>query len=130
MPWVEIFAVLVLCHLTGDYLLQTEWQAVNKRGGLGASPVSRRALGSHVTTYTLAFVPALLWLAGSNGAAVIGFAALIAIPHLVLDDGRLMLAYIRTVKGPAAAEVEPVVTAVDQTLHLIALFLVALLAAS
>ena len=44
MPWVEVFAVFTVCHLTGDYLLQTDWQARNKRGGLGSNPVARRAL--------------------------------------------------------------------------------------
>ena len=63
MPWVEVFAVFVVSHLAGDYLLQTDWQAENKRGGLGGDPVARRALLSHVTTYTLAFVPAFIWLA-------------------------------------------------------------------
>ena len=49
--------------MVGDYLLQTDWQARNKRGGLGGDPVARRALLTHVTTYTLAFVPALIWIA-------------------------------------------------------------------
>ena len=28
MPWVEVFAAFVVCHLVGDYLLQTDWQAL------------------------------------------------------------------------------------------------------
>ena len=67
MPWVEVFAAFVVCHLVGDYLLQTDWQALHKRGGLGSDPVSRRALVSHIVTYTLAFVPALIWLADDIG---------------------------------------------------------------
>ena len=66
MPWPEIFAVFVVSHLVGDYLLQTEWQAHNKHGGLGPDPVRRRALLSHVATYGLAFVPALVWLATTS----------------------------------------------------------------
>ena len=62
MPWVEIFEVFFVSHLLGDYLLQTEWQAVNKRGGLTGTPVQRRALFSHIATYTLAYVPSLIWL--------------------------------------------------------------------
>ena len=59
--------------------------------GSGATPRRRRALVSHVATYTLAFAPALAWLAGDLGAA--GTAALAAgvfLPHLVQDDGRLL----------------------------------------
>ena len=50
MPWVEIFAVLVVSHLAGDFLLQTEWQATHKRAGLGRDPVRRRALVAHAAT--------------------------------------------------------------------------------
>ena len=31
MAWVEVFAVFLVSHLTGDYLLQTDWQARHKR---------------------------------------------------------------------------------------------------
>src|SRR3954469_8586348 len=100
MPWVEVFAAFVVCHLVGDYLFQTDWQALHKRGGLGPDPVARRALLSHVATYTLAFVPALIWLAGDlNAIAIVGVAAGIAIPHMVQDDGRLLALYVQRVKG-------------------------------
>ena len=59
MAWVEIFAVFVVSHALGDYLLQTDWQATNKRGGLGGGgATASRALFAHVTSYTLAYVPA------------------------------------------------------------------------
>ena len=105
MAWVEIFAVFFVCHLVGDYLLQTDWQARHKRGGLGSDPVRRRALVSHITSYTLAFVPALVWLADEIGALeAVGIGALIAVPHLIQDDGRALAAYVRLVKGPTALE--------------------------
>ena len=127
MPWVEVFAAFVVCHLSGDYLLQTQWQAVQKRGGLGRDPVARRALITHVSTYTLAFAPALVWLTDSIGAWVIGVAALIFVPHLVQDDGRLLAAYLTKVKGIEAAN-SSVGAAVDQSFHILTLFLIALLA--
>jgi hypothetical protein len=130
MAWVEVFAVFVVSHLVGDYLLQTEWQANNKRGGLGADPIARRALVMHVSTYTLAFVPALIWLADDIGAWVVGVAALVFFPHLVQDDGRLLRAYIARVKGLGATTNAPVVAAVDQSFHLATLFGIALLAAA
>ena len=128
MPWVEVFAVFTVCHLTGDYLLQTDWQARHKRGGLSASnPVARRALVSHIATYTLAFVPALVWLADDLQAGVLWVAALIAGPHLVQDDGRLLRLYIAKVKGHDAAATAPIVAVVDQSFHALALFGLALL---
>lgn len=128
MPWVEIFAVFVVSHLTGDFLLQTDVQATQKRGGLSGNGKSPRGLLSHTLTYTLAFVPALVWLGTDIGAlAAVGIGLLIAIPHMVQDDGRLLDGYMRRVKG-----VEPrpggLLIAVDQSWHLLALFLIALLA--
>jgi hypothetical protein len=125
MEWFEVFAVFLVSHLVGDYLLQTDWQAVHKHRGLGPDPVSRRALVSHVATYTLAFVPALIWLGGSLSRA-----AGIAIPHLVQDDGRLLALYVSRVKGCDIAAFPLVGAAVDQTMHIVALFALALLAAS
>ena len=109
--------MLAISHLVGDYLLQTEWQARNKAGGLGSDPLARRALLAHVGTYTLAFVPALIWLADVEGGGVAVLAALaIAIPHLVIDDRRLDRALrsdgqgmhrSATVIGDRAARPEP-----------------------
>lgn len=126
MPWVEVFAAFVVCHLVGDYLLQTDWQALNKRGGLGPDPLARRALFSHIVTYTLAFVPALVWLADDIGAWAIATAALIAVPHWVQDDGRLLAAYIVRVKHTDPRANPSIAAAADQTFHFVALFLTAL----
>jgi len=127
MPWVEVFAAFVVCHLVGDYLLQTDWQALNKRGGLGPDPRARRALLSHIAGYTLAFVPALIWLADEIGAWAVATAALIAAPHLIQDDGRLLTLYMVRAKHTDGANIPAVAAAVDQTFHILALFLTALL---
>jgi hypothetical protein len=128
MPWIEVFAAFVVAHLVGDYLFQTDWQARHKHGGLGPDPVARRALLSHIATYTLAFVPVLIWLADDIGAWAIGVGALIAAPHYVQDDGRVLAAYIGTVKHTDARANPGVTTAVDQSFHVVAMFLTALLA--
>ena len=130
MDWPEVFAAFIVCHAVGDYLLQTDWQARNKRGGLGADPLRRRALFSHVALYTLAFVPVFVALWDSLGAGVLGVAALVFVPHLVQDDGRLLTSYIRRVKGCDAVTMDSIFTSVDQSFHLVALFLLALLAGS
>jgi hypothetical protein len=131
MAWFEVFAVFLVSHLVGDYLLQTDWQAVHKHRGLGWDPVARRALGMHVLSYTIAFVPALIWLASDLSAiAIVGTALGIAVPHLVQDDGRLLALYVRRVKGCDIAAFPLVGAAVDQTLHIVALFGLALLVTS
>ncbi len=43
MSWVSVLAAFLVAHMVGDYLFQTDWQARNKRGGLGSDPVARRA---------------------------------------------------------------------------------------
>ena len=131
MSWVAVFAGFLVAHMVGDYLLQTDWQARHKRCGLGGDRVALRALLTHVTTYTLAFVPALIWLAGEEEVSVlgaIGLGALVFVPHLIQDDGRLLTSYIARVKGCSAATTQEVFQAVDQTFHLVTLFGIALLA--
>jgi Protein of unknown function (DUF3307) len=125
MTWVEIFTTFVVSHLVGDYLLQTDWQALHKRGGLarGAGD-ARRALFTHVGTYTLAFVPALA--VSDLSVELVWVVPAIAIPHLVQDDGRLLHAYMKRVKHLDPTGNLSVSIAVDQTFHLLALMAVAL----
>ena len=130
MGWVEVFATFVVSHLVGDYLFQTDWQARHKHGGLTERGAPRRALCSHVATYTLAYVPALIWLSASLGAGVVGAAVLIGAPHLVQDDGRLIGAYMARVKHLQLGDNPAVDRAVDQSFHFLALFLLALLVGS
>jgi len=126
MPWVEVFAVFFVCHNVGDYLLQTEFEATNKFGGLGADRTARRALLGHIATYTLAFVPGLIWLsteAGPSAAAATAIA--IAIPHLIQDDGRLLDHYLRHAKRVSAVATPAVRAVTDQAFHLTTLFITA-----
>ena len=130
MSWVSVLAAFLVAHMVGDYLLQTDWQARNKRGGLSGGGVARRALISHVTTYTLAFVPAFVWIAGEldPGRAILA-ALLVFIPHLVIDDGRVVRVYLARVKHVEGFDVG-VASSVDQSFHVLSLWLVALLVAA
>jgi hypothetical protein len=131
VSWVAIFDVFLVCHLVGDFLFQTDWQARNKDHGLAGDPVRRRALFSHVATYTLAFLPALVWIGLELDLwrAVLA-AVVIAVPHLIQDDRRLLDIYMRRVKGPASVDSAGLMVAVDQSFHLVALFGTALLIVS
>jgi hypothetical protein len=130
MAWPEVYLAFLISHLAGDFLLQTEWQATRKRGGLRSDPERRRALLLHGLTYTVAYLPALVWLGGEIGAAgAVACALAITLPHVVIDDGRLLFAWMSHVKHND--EPQPwLVAAVDQTFHFVCLFPVALVAAT
>lgn len=125
--WVEALGIFVTCHLVGDYMVQTEWQALNKRGAFRGSWTQRRALGSHVFTYTLAFVPGLIWLTRGDRVAVARIAAGIGIPHLIQDDGTLLRKYSLAVKHADIATNPQLGAALDQSFHVFALFVTAML---
>jgi hypothetical protein len=131
VTWSALFGAFVLSHLVGDFLVQTDWQAMNKQGGLGRDTAARRALATHVLTYTLAFVPALVWTATEVTAlAGVGLALLIAIPHAAVDDGRFVSGWVRRVKGVQGTPPNVVRLGVDQSLHVLALGAVALVGSS
>jgi hypothetical protein len=126
--WEEVFAVFLVCHLAGDFLLQTDWQAVNKRGGLGRNREARRALLSHVVVYTLVFIPAVIWIATEKSVLAVALLAVIFLPHLVQDDARALIAWNRIVKRSYLPPGDPVYMAIDQAFHFVFLFGTALLA--
>ena len=121
-----MFAGFLVAHMVGDYLLQTDWQARHKRGGL-SDPAARPALLKHVTTYTLAFVPAFVWIGYELdvGWALVA-AVLVFAPHLIVDDGRVVRFYLARVKHVEGFDVG-IASSVDQSFHVLSLWLVALL---
>jgi hypothetical protein len=129
VSWSAALLLFLVCHAAGDVLLQTDWQARTKVDGLG-NPNARRALMKHVAVYTLAFVPALAWVAAETTLVrAVAVGALIAVPHLLVDDGRLVSAWllrVKHVRDPALA----LRIAVDQSFHLICLLGAALVAAA
>ena len=127
MSWAAVFVVFFVSHQTGDYLLQTDWEAMHKRGGLGRDRVARRALFAHTFTYSLAYVPAFIWISSKLGWTTLVIVAVVSIPHLVQDDGRLLTLYLRKVKGLDPIENHTIAALVDQACHMVALFGAALL---
>jgi hypothetical protein len=127
MTWGAVFVVFFVSHQVGDYLLQTNWQAMHKRGGLGRDAVARKALFGHTFTYSLAYVPAYVWISSGLGWNTLLIAASISLPHLIQDDQRLLWAYERKVKGLDPVENHTVAALVDQALHMVGLFGAALL---
>jgi hypothetical protein len=126
VSWVNAFAGFLVAHMVGDYLFQTDWQARHKRGGLAGDRVALRALLSHVTTYTAAFIPALIWIGSQTDAAVaIVAGVLVFFPHLIVDDGRLVRFYLARVKRADGFDLG-LAASVDQSFHVLSLCLVAI----
>lgn len=125
--WTERFADLLAAHALADFVLQTERQARLKAGGLTGPAPSRRALASHVGVYTLSCGGVLAGIARRRGPATAAAAgAAIAIPHALVDDRRLLAAWMRRVKH-ADPEASPAVLTmvVDQAIHLLSLWALA-----
>jgi hypothetical protein len=129
MSWPAALLALLVSHLAGDFLLQTEWQAVTKVRGL-ADVRSRRALLAHVASYTVAFIPALVWIGSRTSAGrAIAVMALVAIPHLIVDDGHLVHVWVRNFKRASDPSLGLLI-AVDQSFHVLCLLGAALVAAA
>jgi Protein of unknown function (DUF3307) len=127
VTWAAVFVLFFVSHQVGDYLLQTDWQAMHKRGGLGRNRVARRALLTHTSTYTLAYIPAFIWIATSLGWEVLVIAASVSLPHMIQDDGRALTVYVRRVKGLDPVANHTIAAIVDQAFHMVALLGAALL---
>jgi Protein of unknown function (DUF3307) len=129
MSWPGALLALLVSHLVGDFLFQTEPQALDKVGGLGESR-ARRALLAHLAWYMVAFIPALIWIGVRTSATrALLVAALVAIPHLVIDEGHFVGWWLRAVKRAPDAPVG-VRIAVDQSFHVVCLLAAALVAAA
>jgi hypothetical protein len=127
MTWSAVLIALLVSHAVGDFLLQTDWQAITKTRGV-SDALGRRALIHHVGTYTLACTPVLVWIAAhrSPGRAI-AVGAAIALPHLIVDDGRVVRHWVRVVKRCPRPTSE-LLLLVDQAMHVTCLCAVALLA--
>lgn len=129
MSWSAALLALLVAHAVGDVLLQTDWQAMHKVAGLG-DPVARRALMHHITAYMLAFVPALVWIgAETTPWRAVAVGVLVALPHLLIDDGRFVRVWVQRVKGSERPPVALTI-AVDQSFHVLCLLGAALVAAA
>jgi hypothetical protein len=126
VSWVSILAGFLVAHMVGDYLLQTDWQARHKRGGLSGDGVARKALVCHVTSYTVAFLPAFIWIGVELDVAwAIVAAILVYVPHLIIDDGRVVVLYVLRVKRADGLNLG-LAASVDQSFHVLSLFLAAM----
>ena len=109
------FELLMVAHLVGDWLLQTEWMAMEKR-------YNWRALLSHVTVYHALIFAVLGYRFGYGDARVYVVVVVLALTHALLDRQwpvvRIMRLLRISVKRPPEKWLE---IAIDQSLHILLL---------
>ena len=110
---MTVFESLLLAHVVGDWLLQTEWQAMNKATNL-------RALLTHVVVYHLVVLGVLMWRFGSGEPLVYVVVAGLAVIHAVMDRKAPVVWFMRTMRISVTREPTGwLAIAVDQSLHLV-----------
>jgi hypothetical protein len=112
---VTTFELVLVAHLVGDWLLQTEWMALEKR-------TSWRALFAHVAVYHALIFLVLGYRFGFGDVRVYLVVGALALSHAVLDRRwpvvRIMQLLRISVTRPPEKWLE---IAVDQTLHILLL---------
>lgn len=112
---MSLFDSLLVAHLVGDWLLQTEWQALNKTRNW-------RAMWSHVTVYHLLILIALWSHFGFQDVRVYFTTAALALSHAFLDRRWPEVAVMRALRIIVDRDPERwLLIAVDQVLHIILL---------
>lgn len=119
----DVFLILLVSHLLGDWVLQSDWQATNK-------PQRWAALTAHVASYHLAMgLLLLILIVRDDWPAWKGLVILTVSggTHAFLDRRWPVRALLRATASPGFATVEWGVIAVDQAVHLCILALLAVL---
>ena len=113
----QIFIYLLIAHLIGDWIIQTYWMANEKSKHFAPLLV-------HVASYHI-FTFGALYLAGVDFMKAFWATLFLAVTHALLDNRRFEFWWLRRIKKVAERDV-PVwlLLGVDQSFHLILLFLV------
>ena len=114
---MNTFTCLLIGHLLGDWVLQNDWMANGKRRG-----VLTWAGMVHVTIYT-AIASGAFWLSGGTNGHLAPFfilGAVIFVSHWLIDTTSVAERWMRLYRQ---SDLEIVRVMVDQTFHLVILFL-------
>ena len=110
---MTLFETLLIAHVVGDWLLQTEWQATNKA-------TNWRALLTHVVVYHAVVLAALLWRAGPGNSSVYLVVLGLAVIHPIMDRKQSVEWFMRAMRISVRREPSGwLASAVDQSLHLV-----------
>lgn len=110
---MTLFESLLMAHILGDWILQTEWQALNKE-------TNWRAMTAHVSVYSAVVLVVLGVRFGWTDASVYAAVVALAIVHVILDRRRPLLWFMRVARITVAREPEAwFMIAVDQAVHVL-----------
>ena len=118
---LAFFLGLTIAHLIGDWLVQTEFQAVNKDKGGMLYGFLNVALLTHCAVYTLIFVPVFFVFSIPN---TVPFLAVIFTTHLLLDKRVFVIGWCKHIKRTQQETIKNLfwlVIAVDQVFHFLVL---------
>lgn len=116
---LSLFDTLFVAHLVGDWLLQSEDQALAKAR-------SGRALLAHLVVYHALMLAALLLYFPARDLRIYVAVLLLAASHAWLDRGTHVVSLMRALRVIRQREPERwLQLATDQTLHVLALALAA-----
>jgi len=115
---MTLFEKLFIAHFVADWLLQTEWQALNKGR-------SYRALFSHIGIYSLVMLGVLAASFGFRNWTVYGMVGMLAVTHSILDHGGFVAGFMKTFRLVVNRDPERWLSmAVDQVFHILLIALV------
>ena len=115
MAGLTLFEGLLIAHVLGDWIFQTEWQAENK---------ARQWLPLlvHVLIYHAIVLAVLLFGFGLRSVSVLVAVVVLAVIHVILDRRSFTIWLMRSLRITVNREPERwLLLAVDQSLHLITL---------
>ena len=110
---MSLFDKLLVAHLVGDWLLQTEWQALNKSRDY-------RALFSHVSIYSAVMLSVLVVDFGFRNIYVYAVIVMFWLSHALLDRGGFVIPFMKTLRMIVDREPQRWLTMMtDQILHIL-----------
>jgi len=119
---MSLFDKLLVAHLVGDWLLQTEWQALNKGKNY-------RALFSHIAIYSVVMFAAILVAGfGLENIRVYIAVAMFALTHAFLDRGWFVPRFLKAFRMIVERKPERwMMMVVDQIFHIVTLVIAVLI---
>jgi hypothetical protein len=112
---MSLFDKLLVAHLVGDWLLQSEWQALNKSQNY-------RALFSHIGIYSVILLGVLILDFGFQNLVVYIVVILLALTHAFMDRGWPVVRFMKSFRLIVERKPERwLVIAIDQSIHVLLL---------
>ena len=118
---MTLFETLLIAHMLGEWLFQTEWQALNKAHNW-------RAMFYHVATYHVIVLSLLVYKLGPQNILVYSVTALLALSHAIVDRRWPVLWWMKTMRLSVSRPPEQwLMIVADQAVHVVLLGLAVVL---